>query len=186
MTFETILPLVVAPLITAIIGALFSKFGSNSKIKDLELKLKKIELLERLIINSDTSEEKEALKSKISHISNSLIVSEIEDVKFIELSYLKKPWYYRLIFLPRLKTLASRIAGFAYYIYLIYGLILLFWLPKVLWEDHERKELAIIVLISSFLLAFLHRKIAIHFSQRDAIVEKAKIDLYRQSALENE
>ncbi|APD06214.1 hypothetical protein UJ101_00675 [Flavobacteriaceae bacterium UJ101] len=185
MTFETLFPILAAPLITAIIGVVFSKFGIENKTKELEFKLKKVELLEKLKNYLNSEEEKKEIVEKINRITNDLVISELKDDDFVKFSYKEKPWYYRLIFLPRLKSTAAKITGYTYYIYLTYGLIQLYWIPDIIYGKDDRKEIAGLLLILSFILAFVHRKAAIHFSHRDAIVKKAKIEIHNKSKTNN-
>ena len=68
MEYQIIIPIILAPIITAIVGLIFSKYGLTGKTKHLEYFLKRVELIEKLIANDNIKTNKVKLKSELDDI----------------------------------------------------------------------------------------------------------------------
>ena len=180
MDYKIIAPIIIAPIITALVGLVFSKYGVSGKIKQLEFYLKRIELIEKLLATKRLKSNQFKLENELEEIATYINVSSISTNEFAVLDYKNKKWYYKIFNLPKSITIGGKVATVIYY---IYGITSVLYIPLIIYIliAHGIGEYTSLFFIGfgiSFVVAILCRNIVINAAQRNLIVEKAKREIF--------
>ncbi len=180
MDYKIIAPIIIAPIITAFVGLVFSKYGVSGKIKQLEFYIKKKELIEKLLATKRLKSNQLKLENELEEIATYINVSSISANEFTVFDYKNKKRYYKVFNLPKSITIGGKVAAVVYY---IYGITSILYIPLIIYIliEHGFGEYTALFFIGfgiSFVVALLCRNIVINAAQRNLIVEKAKREIF--------
>lgn len=179
--FQGLLPLIIGPLIGAIISTVTTSSGLTGKTKNLEYQIKRVELIDKLLgtIGEDDDRLRTALKCELAEIVGNVRETSIQQDELINLTYSQRIWYKRIL-PPFLNTLEGRLANFVFYLYGFSALFYVAMSPFLLrgrpglrlsWESVG----AVIVGVTmSFAIALLARVWAISAARRYALLRRAR------------
>lgn len=175
--FQGLLPLIIGPLIGAIISTVTTSSGLTGKTKNIEYQIKRVELISKLLgtIGEDGDRLRTALKCELAEIVGNVRETSIQEDELINLTYSQRIWYKRIL-PPFLNTLEGRLANFVFYLYGSSALLYVAMYPFLL---HGRPGLlvpleVIFVVAMSFVIAFLARVWAISAARRYALLRRAR------------
>jgi hypothetical protein len=192
MDLKTFLPVVVGPLIAAIIGLIFSNMGIFGKQKRIEYYLKRLELVDRAATlsaaNKDRSEInvlQALLQSELLDIISIIRSSSIREEEQAKIDFDLKPWYQR-VFPPKSSTVGGRFGIIIFYLYAICGFFYIFIFFFALYysqNDFMEPKYALFGMVASFVTAGASRLWAIRSARRQAILGRAKrlLAIYEES-----
>lgn len=176
---QGLLPLIVGPLIGAIISIVTTSSGLTGKTKNVEYQIKRVELIDKLLgsIGEDGDRLRTALKCELAEIVGSVRETSIQEEELIKLTYNQRIWY-KKIMPPFLNTLEGRLANFVFYLYGFGALCYVGVLPFLLLgrPGHYRGFAwsSIAGLVMSLLIAMLARAWAISAARRYALLRRAR------------
>jgi len=182
---EVLYPIVLAPLITSVIGYIFSRIGGKDRMQSLEYDLKQAELLRTMIANDSIRADKEPMLRRLDQIAVRHSYDVNEKLLMSDLPYHQRPWFQKVFLLPQPRSAGGRVLTFAYYMYAIYGFIQLPWIPQIINEASQRSLLAAFGIIGSFILAAICHTLAVRQVTRDRLIDWAREELMmrRQDAV---
>ncbi|MDX6187948.1 hypothetical protein SGQ83_01180 [Flavobacterium sp. Fl-318] len=183
MKTEILIPIFFSPIVGAIIGFVFSQLGISGKTKIVEYYLKRVELIEKLLLNKEIKLDKSVLKDELNEIITYVSLSSIKNNEIAKIDFAKRPWYKKIIHLPQITTITGKVASFIFY---LYGSIGLIYIPIIISLIFNKRKELIVVLITTcltFLVAFLCRLWVIRIAYREAILQKAKKELFLNNEL---
>ena len=176
---QGLLPLIVGPLIGAIISIVTTSSGLAGKTKNVEYQIKRVELIGKLLgsIGEDGDRLRKALKCELAEIVGSVRETSIQEDELIKLTYNQRIWY-KKIMPPFLNTLEGRLANFVFYLYGFCALYFVVMSPFLfLGRQGLDRGLAwspIVGAAMSFLIAMLARVWAISAARRYALLRRAR------------
>ncbi len=175
MNSDTLIPVIFSPIIGAIVGFIFSRFGVSGKIRLAEYYLKKTELIEKLLANDHITVNRAHLEKDLNDIAATISLLSIADEEIAQIKYGERPLLKKILHLPKATTPAGVFATIFFYVYIITGAMYIVLIPGM------RKEmglgLTIFAMLMCFLIAFLCRLWAINSAYREAIVQRARREL---------
>ena len=110
MKFEILIPIILAPVITAIVGLVFSKYGISGKSKRIEYYLKRLELIEKLLANNDITASKNLIRNELNDIVTYLSLSSLKNDEFVRIEFKNRPWFRKILTLPYTGSIGGTIA----------------------------------------------------------------------------
>jgi len=179
---EVLYPMILAPLITSVIGFVFSRIGGKERLQRVEHDLKEIDLLQKLMESDEIRIDKDQLRVRMEHIASQYSHNVSEGSLAADLPYFKRPWYQRAVLLPKPQSTGGRILTFGFYMYAVYGLIQLPWVPQIIEEASQRSLLATLGIVGSFVLAAICHALAVRQIGRDRLIEWARGELARKQS----
>ena len=174
------LPIILGPLIGAIISIVTTSSGLTGKTKYVEYQIKRVELIEKLLASIDQGNNRlrRELNYELADIVGAVRESSLQNQELIRLNFSERIWYKRIM-PPFTNTLEGRLANFVFYLYLLMGLSYLVIFPLIfLDKPHlyptESRNMALVSILMSFLFAVLARAWAISAARRAALLRRAR------------
>ena len=115
------LPIILGPLIGAIISIVTTSSGLTGKTKYVEYQIKRVELIEKLLASIDQGNNRlrRELNYELADIVGAVRESSLQNQELIRLNFSERIWYKRIM-PPFTNTLEGRLANFVFYLYLSY------------------------------------------------------------------
>lgn len=183
---------IIGPLAGTVIGLVFARFGMAGREKLQEFYLKRIELIEKLLLLEPTVDQvrpntinRSALCEELADIVNRIRLMSLTLEDQAQLEFHKQPLYKRLWKLPKPQTSGGWFATIVFYLYAFTGLfyLVLFFINTA--EDGLNRiplKIVLITLVSSFVVAWIARYAAIRSAQSAVILQRARRQLLESPA----
>lgn len=110
-------PVILSPIVIALIGFIFSGIGISGKLKRIEYYGKRYELIDKILSNTNINIRKESLKDEIRDIVTYLEATSLSIEEKAQLDFNKKKSFNRHVTLPKPTSVGGWIATILYYMY---------------------------------------------------------------------